>query len=172
VKRKRADRAVWKRVKKRIYEEKWVESEAFTGYAVQITLQEVDPPGVMSSGETSICIADNGYRWQQFFPHGTHYAVTKMVNERGEVVQWYIDICKQHGRDEQGILWYDDLYLDIVVFPDGQTQLLDQDELDDALEKGLISREEHQLACLTAEQLLREIRENKRNRFDFPSCFE
>jgi predicted RNA-binding protein associated with RNAse of E/G family len=172
VKRKRADRANWQRVKRCNYQEKWVETEAFTGYAVQLQLLDVEPPAWMHTGGRELCVADDGYVWRQYFPHGCNYAVTKMLDAQGKVVQWYIDICKQHGRDENGVLWYDDLYLDIVVFPDGEVHLLDQEELDEALEKGWITREEHMLSERTAARLLEEIALGERKGFDFPDCFE
>ncbi len=172
MKRKRADRAHWERVKQMAYEEKWVETVSFTGYAVKLVLMKVDPPGVMNNGGREICVADNGYLWLQYFPQGANYAVTKMINAEGHVVEWYIDICKEYGKDEDGVLWYDDLYLDIVVLPDGGVHLLDQDELDEALEKGWITAGEYQLAERTAAQLLEEITSGERKGFDFPDYFE
>lgn len=171
MKRKRADRPGWRRVKRLGYQEKWVDALSFTGYAVRLTLDEVSDPAYMPVGEKILCVGDRGYVYLQYFPHDQAYAVTKMLDELGNTVQWYIDICKGHGKDENGHIWYDDLYLDIVVLPEGEVYLLDQDELDEALQKGMITSEEHRFACETADKLLKEIMEGKRDAFDFPNFF-
>ncbi|USG66662.1 DUF402 domain-containing protein [Brevibacillus ruminantium] len=168
MKRKRADRPNWRRVKKLGYDEKWLETAQFTGYAVRLTLDDVIEPAYMPVGEKRLCVGDQDYCYLQFFPSGCGYAVTKMLNERGETIQWYIDICKEHGKDQEGHLYYDDLYLDIVVLPNGEVYLLDQDELDEALQRKLINRQEYQFACQTAAELLKRYEAGDREWFDFP----
>lgn len=171
MKRKRADRPGWRRVKRLGYQEKWVEALSFTGYAVRLTLDEVSDPAYMPVGGKLLCVGDRGYVYLQYFPHEKPYAVTKMLDELGNTVQWYIDICKGHGKDQNGHLWYDDLYLDIVVLPDDSVYLLDQDELDEALQKGMISAEEHRFACEAADELMTKILGGNRDAFDFPNFF-
>jgi hypothetical protein len=80
-----------------------------------------------------------------------------MFNERQEIIQWYIDTCKIQGVTDQGVPWFDDLYLDVVVLSNGEVFLLDEDELDDALRRSDITTEEYNLATLTAKHLLHEI---------------
>ena len=48
---------------------------------------------------------------------------------------------------------------------------MDQDELDEALQKGMITSEEHRFGCETADKLLKEIMAGKRDAFDFPNFF-
>lgn len=171
MKRKRADRPGWRRVRRLGYQKKWVDALSFTGYVVRLVLEEVNEPAYMPVGDKVLCVGDRGYVYLQYFPHGKAYAVTKMLDELGNTVQWYIDICKGHGKDAEGHLWYDDLYLDIVVLPDDSVYLLDQDELDEALKKGIISEADHRFACETADGLLQEILAGKRDAFDFPNFF-
>ncbi|MEJ8547790.1 DUF402 domain-containing protein [Brevibacillus borstelensis] len=169
MKRKRADRPNWRRVKKLGYDEKRVESPEFTGYAVRLTLDEVHEPAYMTVGGKRLCVGDKGYCYLQYFPNGCGYAVTKMLDGQGRTIQWYIDICKQHGKDEQGYLFYDDLYLDIVVLPNGDVFLLDEDELEDALKRGAVDEAEYRFACRTADDLLEKYRAGQREWFDFPN---
>lgn len=171
MKRKRADRPGWRRVKRMGYRQKWVEALSFTGYAVRLTLDEVVEPAHMSVGDKWLCVGDRGYVYLQYFPQDQAYAVTKMMDELGNTVQWYIDICKGHGKDHEGHLWYDDLYLDIVILPEGDVYLLDEDELDEARDKGTISEEDHRFAHQVADGLLQQIKAGKRDAFDFPDFF-
>jgi uncharacterized protein len=90
----------------------------------------------------------------QQFPQGTRYALTTIFDAQGELARWYVDICKQHGRDEQGMIWYDDLYLDLDIAPDGRIHILDADELDMALRQGAVSSFEYNLAWLELSSIM------------------
>ncbi|MDI3235475.1 DUF402 domain-containing protein [Exiguobacterium antarcticum] len=79
--------------------------------------------------EQTIQLVGDGYSWLQQFPIGKQHVVTTMFDEKGKIVQSYIDICLQHGRDTTGVFW-DDLFLDLVLFPSGECLILDADELD------------------------------------------
>ena len=72
-------------------------------------------------------------------------------------MQWYIDICLQHGVDESNTPWLDDLYLDVVVSPSLEVELLDADELGQAWEAGEISKAEFDLAWREADKLMTQI---------------
>jgi uncharacterized protein len=84
-----------------------------------------------------------------------------MLDEQGKVVQWYIDICLRHGVTENNIPWLDDLFLDVVIFPSGETKLLDFVELSSALATNELSKREYDLAVQESERLLSAISENK-----------
>jgi len=76
-------------------------------------------------------------------------------------VQWYIDICKTQGVTEQQVPWFDDLFLDIVVLPGGETLLLDEDELEEALDEGQITERDAEMAERTARRGLESIRNQR-----------
>ena len=161
VKRRHADRFEWTRVSKRRFALTHVESDAFTGYAALLELTEVEAPLMVECCGESLCIADAGHLWLQHFPQGEHHVVTTMFDETGRVVQWYIDICKGQGVDQRGVPYLDDLYLDVVVLPGGRVELLDEDELDDALRSGDITPFDHSLAHAEARRVQAAIREGR-----------
>ena len=76
-----------------------------------------------------------------------------MLNAQEEILLWYIDMIAGQGIDEDGIPYFDDLYLDLVVYPDGTIIVDDMDELVEALEQEDITPEQYQLAIDTAEKL-------------------
>ncbi|MNY57911.1 hypothetical protein D3C86_1941790 [compost metagenome] len=55
---------------------------------------------------------------------------------------------------DRGVPWFDDLYLDVVILPGGQSFLLDAEELEDALKRGLITQEDFDLAWDEANKLM------------------
>lgn len=162
MKRKRADRGDgWKRISKHRFVLQASEIETFQGHASLIYFDEVREPLWVPYAGQSICIVDDGYSWLQLFPQGARHAATVMFNAQGEIVQWYIDICKRIFVDEQGVLWYEDLYLDIIFLPGDKIELIDVDELDEALEQGIISDDEYNLAWNEASALLTRLEEQR-----------
>ncbi|GIO43631.1 DUF402 domain-containing protein [Paenibacillus apis] len=161
MKRKFGDRANWRRITQRQFKSKYVESEAFTGYITLYNIHALRDPLWKTYGGHTFRIADKGYTWIQYYPKGAHFIVTAMFDNQGEIVEWYIDVCKTQGVTDQGVPWFDDLYLDIVVLRNGEVFLLDEDELDDALGRGLITVKDYDLATETARELLGEIRAHR-----------
>ncbi|MDQ0351937.1 putative RNA-binding protein associated with RNAse of E/G family [Alkalibacillus filiformis] len=156
LKRRYADRSDWSRVKDREYTQSYINDELFKGYVTLLKVNEVTDPLEVSYGSYNTCIVDDGYIWLQQFPEGQYYTVTTMFNAKGEVVQWYIDLSLETGL-ENNIPYYDDLFLDIVVLPNGQVFLLDEEELQDAFAYGTIDESLYNLAGQEANRLLRMI---------------
>lgn len=154
MKRKRADRADWSRIAQKRFVQVRIDEEEFCGYVTLFCIDAVHQPLWKNFSGQSICIADQGYLWLQQFPYNVHYSITSIFDAQGNFVRWYIDICKQFVLDEYGLLWYDDLYLDIDVSPSGQMDLLDVDELDDALQRGLVTPLEYELAWREADRII------------------
>ncbi len=161
MKRKRSDRSNWQRVTRRRFLLQAIEDDAFQGYISLFCIDELREPLWVPYAGQQICIAERGHSWLQLFPQGANHVATVMFDERGEIVQWYVDICKQAYSDEEGIVWYEDLYLDIVFLPGNKIELLDVDELDEALSQGVISTDEYNLAWHEANKLLKEIVEQR-----------
>jgi predicted RNA-binding protein associated with RNAse of E/G family len=156
MKRKRADRIDWARITKKRFAMTYIDDGAFKGYVSLFCIDEVNAP--LFRYQT--CLADNGYKWLQHFPAGAQYAVSTIFNEQNEIVRWYIDICNRHYLDTDGVLYYEDLYLDVDVAPNGDATLLDVDELDEALHAGLVSSLEYEIAWREAEKLMHAIENN------------
>ncbi|OPA75365.1 hypothetical protein BVG16_22525 [Paenibacillus selenitireducens] len=69
----------------------------------------------------------------------------------------YVDISKSIGVSEQGIPFWDDLYLDVVVFPNGDFNIKDEDELEEALNNNHIKEDDYRLAKSVMNDLIKEI---------------
>ncbi|GGH81386.1 putative RNA-binding protein associated with RNAse of E/G family [Pullulanibacillus pueri] len=136
-KRKYGDRPDWTRIVKRDYAQTFLHTQEFQGHITLIKVVKVTEPLFVMYGHKRVCIVDDGYLWLQHFPFGKHYSMTTMFDACGDIVQWYIDICYENGVENQ-IPWMDDLYLDIVVLPSGESYLLDEDELEEAYHEGSI----------------------------------
>ena len=152
MKKKFGDRRGWKRVLTKRYGMTSVKREGFEGDITLVEMKEVGEPLWKSYGERRVCLVDNGYQWLQHFPSHGAYTLTTMFNGEGEIVQWYIDICRGTGQ-EDGVPWMNDLYLDLVVLPTGEREILDADELDDAMESGIIDKDVYDQAWIVLKKI-------------------
>lgn len=149
-----AERPGWERVLARRFIARRIDTQEYRGYVTLLRIDEVSEPLSVCFEDQEVCIVDCGYTWVQHFPDNAHYALLAAFDEHGELVQWYIDIVGRVGVDERGIPWYEDLYLDIVIAPQGGMLLLDVAELDEALRQGKVTHNEYNVAWREASILL------------------
>ena len=55
----------------------------------------------------------------------------------------------------------DDLYLDVVLTPEGDIKLLDEDELKDAFDRFEVNKSDYEMAYNEAKQLMNKLQNNK-----------
>ncbi len=127
-----------------IYEE--INSEIFKGTVSYLKINKVKNPVIVkrNTGE-EICICDSGYSFISIYEYNKNYAITVMYGQNEELVQLYFDIIKETGIEKQ-LPYIDDLYVDIVVSNDNVIEILDEEELEEALNNKLIKMEEFNLA--------------------------
>ena len=86
------------------------------------------------------------------------------VNDNKEILEYYFDITYKNGLDEEtNIPYYEDLYLDITV-KSNKIEILDEDELQGALDNREITKEQFDLANKTKDELIKSI-QNKTNKY-------
>ncbi len=130
------------------------------GVLTHLDAHEVREPLWITSCGLKSKILDAGYRWLYFYPDGAFHTLNAQCDASGRVMFWYVDIVAGHGVGADGVPWADDLYLDVVVTPGGVTQLLDADELDDALQAGLVTPAQFDLAWREVKAVLTAVRTN------------
>ncbi|MCM3734700.1 DUF402 domain-containing protein [Bacillus cytotoxicus] len=155
MKRKYGDGSSWERLIDKTYTVKDVQD----GMLGILHIKQVKEPSFKQYRNRNICIANNGYTWIQYFINGKNFAITAMLNEKKELVQYYIDVAKEYKMDERGLPYFDDLYLDVVLLPNGEMYLLDENELEEVYTKGDISKLEYEVAWNTAKWIMKKIEE-------------
>ena len=65
--------------------------------------------------------------------------VSKVFDNAGQMVYWYCDIIETHYDEKENTYTFNDLLIDVVVYPDGQVEVLDMDEFADAMEQGILT---------------------------------
>ena len=103
------------------------------------------------------------YKWLMYLPMGERWCITAFYNPANELLEWYFDITRSNFIDEHGMPCIDDVFLDLVILPDGQAVTVDADELQEALDKGEISKEDFDNAYVVHDQ----IKDSKWSNVDF-----
>jgi predicted RNA-binding protein associated with RNAse of E/G family len=157
MKQKYANRPNWSRINKKRYFQEYVQDEIYEGYISLLYLDQVREPLTVKYGNHDIRIVDHGYSWIMFFPDNKHFSLTVMVDNNNEIKQWYFDIVKSIKLSDEGIPVIEDLYLDLVVLPNGEYYILDEDELTTAFDEGIIDTHDYKLATDELEELRKSI---------------
>lgn len=85
------------------------------------------------------------------------FKVSKIFDKHHKLVYWYCDIIETEYNSEQHTYIFTDLLADVVIYPDGELRVLDLDEIGDALEQKLISKDLSAKALRLCNQLLEKI---------------
>ena len=110
------------------------------------------------------CLLNNGYYIVEIIPKNENYTIRMFLNDKKEILEYYFDITYKNGLDEKTCIpYYDDLYLDITIKKD-KIEVLDEDELQEALNNKDITKEQFDLAIKTKDELLKTIKD-KTNKF-------
>lgn len=153
MKRSRLSYDEWKCILSKELCGKNVNSTFFKGYIGLIEIKEVNEVQIWKCNGQNITVCDKGLKWLSILPQDDNYCITAMLNEKDEILLWYIDMIAGQGTDAEGIPYFDDLYLDLVVYPDGEIIVDDMDELEEALSQKDITQIQFDLAIETSNRL-------------------
>ena len=110
------------------------------------------PDGAWHQGD--LTIAEPGYTWISDWEAGRPYVVVRFYDLTMRLIGTYIDITKP-VRAVDGGFEYDDLYLDVWFVPGRAPELLDENELVEALAAKYISRALAKQARIVARNVMR-----------------
>lgn len=106
--------------------------------------------------ESGTTIAEPGYTWVTLWETGKPYIITKFLNTEGELVGVYCDVSRPVKRVGDGFT-FDDMYLDVWMVPGQEPVILDENELEEAVQAGYITQAEVQQAMEVALRLRDEL---------------
>ena len=160
MKRSRLSYDEWKCILSKNMHGKRVNSELLDGYIGLIEIKEVSEAQIWKFNGEDVVVCDKGRKWLSILPRNDWYCITATMDEEGNILLWYIDMIARQGIDVDGVPYFDDLYLDLVVYPDGTILVDDMDELEEALSKKDITQEQFNLAIETSHRLQQGILSN------------
>lgn len=156
-----ADRRTDKNILKKKFKIMDVDDGEFNGKISLIEIEELKKnfEANRPDGTSQLIIAKN-YKIMTYFPKNETYSMTVMYDNKCNLIQWYFDIERYQCKYDSQIPYSEDLYLDVVVLPDGTFYTLDEEELKEALMNQLISKEEYNRAYVTRNQITQMIEDH------------
>jgi len=133
----------------------------YVGYVSVIEVKKAARKITVDYEDTAVCLLDDGFSQVTFLPDGDHWCASAVYDRSGALVEWYFDITTGSRINADGCPYYDDLYLDVAVAPDGRAVLLDEDELAQALQSGEITKDDFARAYAVSERIIRKILPDK-----------
>lgn len=95
------------------------------------------------------------------------WKISKFYNLDGSFKFWYCDIIDYEYDKSEDTYIIKDLLVDVIVHEDGTYEILDEEELDQALQEGLITEEIKAEAIFKLNKLLEKIKSQKFHELDF-----
>lgn len=163
-------RSDWHRILERRYTVSPCSFQGMEGVVSLLEIQKVTHPLTVRYESGDVLIADAGYSWLQVAFKEQFFWATVMFDAKGEFMQGYFDITGGNIFEVMENPKFQDMYLDLVLLNDGGIQVLDQDELDEALEQKEITEEQYRKTMEEGEKLHQFLQENKEELVKF--CVE
>lgn len=107
------------------------------------------------SGKIPVC--GKGMTWLTLIPDDRKRCIGAYITPDHRVSVWYVDVIEETGIDEDGIVYYIDKYLDVILTPQGDVIVQDRDELDAAHESGELSDFQYEEAIKEGELIINEL---------------
>ena len=150
------DKRHWRRIVEREYAEVKVNNNKFKGIIGLVTMKKVKEPLEVTVVGKNIIVADDNYQWLQILPEKKRYSITVMIDDKGNPLEYYFDVNIKNIT-QKGNARTLDLCLDVLVLPNGEYELVDEDDLQRALDQKQISRKQFHEAYVIAHQLMLKI---------------
>ena len=147
------DKRHWRRIIDRDYTEVRVNNNKFKGIIGLVEMHKVRDPLEVSVVNRNIIVADDGYQWLQILPDKKRYSITVMMDDQGNPLEYYFDINIKNIT-QRGHARTLDLFLDVLVLPNGEYELVDEDDLLRALNDAEITNKQYHEAYVIAHQLM------------------
>lgn len=128
-----------------------------------LNINTVSEQQIWKDNDNDVVVCDNGYHWLSILPSNELYCITVMMDNNYYFKVCYIDMIDSQGYDEDGVPYFYDLYLDLIVYPDGNIIVDDLDELQQALKVGDITEMQYNKAITTAQKLQKGLLSNIQN---------
>lgn len=110
------------------------------------------------AGSVPVCGKD--MIWLTIIPDHASRSISAFFLPDYRVSAWYIDVIEGTGVDEDGVVYFIDKYLDVLLTPEGDVCISDRDELDAAYASGELDICQYESAIREGECIVKELGED------------
>lgn len=140
-----------------------INDSCFQGEVALLQFIKVSHPLLKRKRNKDIYIIKENAYWLQLAPYQENIWLTVIIDEQGNITEYYFDITDGNHIIENGDSYFDDLYLDVVMNVQKDITVLDEDELEIAYKNQDITYQQYQKALATKDHLISFLQKNKEN---------
>lgn len=156
----------WSRVLAHDFHLVYINDGKYAGHVALLNIKKVKEPLWTTQENRTFCIADEGYSWLQHLPDDEHFGMTTMFDEKGNIIQWYIDIPAHHGIEDVAPD-RTDFSLDLIKLASGEVIKENCDDIEQALHEGEITKKMYDFAFSQFYNIYEELRNGSFKYLDF-----
>ena len=139
------------------YHQMHMDNELFKGWVSLNYLTDGETRFWEYEKSGKIPVSAKGMTWLTLIPDDRKRCIGAYIKPDRRVSVWYVDVIEETGIDEDGIAYYIDKYLDVILTPQGDVIVQDRDELDAAYESGELSDAQYEEAIKEGELIIEEL---------------
>ena len=139
------------------YHQMHMDNELFKGWVSLNYLTDGETRYWEYEKSGKIPVSAKGMTWLTLIPDDRKRCIGAYIKPDRRVSVWYVDVIEKTGIDEDGIVYYIDKYLDVILTPQGDVIVQDRDELEAAYESGELSDAQYEEALKEGELILKEL---------------
>lgn len=167
-----ADYPNWKLLEEKLYINKYFNNEEFKGNISLLIASKVKEKFTKNKNGVETVVLDDNFKWLEFYPENNkNLAWHATINDKDEIMYWFFDIARESSITKEGVPYIEDLYLDILWYPSSEFELVDEDELLEALNDGNITKEEFDLAYKVANETIKKLNGNTEKFIEFTNKY-
>lgn len=102
-------------------------------------------------------VVGEGMKWLTLIPDNQKRAITAFISKEGKITCWYIDVIESWKFCEDGVISFLDKYLDVLMTPEGEYFVDDEDELEAAYKSGELSKNQYEDALKEGQLIVKEL---------------
>lgn len=139
------------------YHQMYMDNELFKGWVAinYLTDGETRCWDFEKAGSVPVC--GKGMIWLTIIPENASRSISAFFLPDRRISAWYVDVIETTGIDEDGVVYFVDKYLDVMLTPQGDVIVDDRDELDAAYASGEISKAQYEDALMEGECIVKEL---------------
>ncbi len=119
-----------------------------------ISIKKINSIKLPFCTKNSGCLIDNMYSIIEIVPLNENYCIRLFIDDNKKIILYYFDITLKNGFDSNlNSPYYEDLFIDVILKND-QISILDEEELNEALEKKYITMDDYNLAQKVKSELI------------------
>ena len=144
----------WSRVTDKTVDVIDYKNEYFEGKICLLKMNNVTSPLMVDSPVGKVTIADNGYKNLIIAPKNKNWWLTIMFDDKGNLIESYFDISLLNNFHNENNPFFIDMKLDVCIPKDHEPSIMDEDDLKEVFDAGMITKDNYDMAYKVANKII------------------